>query len=388
LRAGTSPATPLWVWPVSGTVRYVDALSDATTYYLSVVAVDAEGNESAPTGEIAAATSNTTTPAAPKELSVAAGGPGVVNALTWAPADRNVEPLIGDPVSPLIRDLAGYRVYRSVGGDLPLDDTHRIADLDGVTTVDGDLVRACSHAFYTVTAVDTCGLEGAPAPKAEVVAAPGPAPRPPASLHVTPIGATNVVSWSPATADVEGRPIAPPRYRIERAGPMTWPPEDVNFQTIAIADGTLQAIDATFPPTQPGEKLYYRVRAEDECPTSSAPSPTVQAACPFPGEVRIGPPVDGAIVGGVIPTTVSVISQSGPVSGVTIKYTHTIQGTTRTYTASGNGPWTDLGWRGSPAGDYLITAQVRAANGCIAEKSIRFHGGSGSFSLTVNEPSP
>lgn len=266
LRAGTSPAAPVYVWPVGGTATYIDGLADAATYYLSVVAVDAEGNESAPTEEIAVTTANRTTPQAPMELNVSEGSPGVVNALAWPAVAINDAPLPGDPASPAIRDLAGYRVYRSTGFNVPIDDAHRIADLDASHVATIDPVRACSRFSYVVTAMNTCGVESAPSEKVEVVAAAGPKPKAPAQVHVTAIGAANLVSWSPSTTDVEGHPIAAPSYVVERAGPLDVAPADADFRKIAVVDGTLHAIDRAVPPSAPGERLYYRVKAIDDCP--------------------------------------------------------------------------------------------------------------------------
>jgi hypothetical protein len=87
--------------------------------------------------------------------------------------------------------------------------------------------------------------------------------------------------------------------------------------------------------------------------------------------------VDGTIVAGVVPTTVTVVGGTDTYTGVTITYAHQVDGVTRTFTSSTAGTtWTDSGWLANPAGGYTIIATVTNSTGCSSTATISVNAGS------------
>jgi hypothetical protein len=126
-----------------------------------------------------------------------------------------------------------------------------------------------------------------------------------------------------------------------------------------------------------GQSVFYAVKAKDECINYSALSAPSEGLCAFSGLVAINPPIANTNVAGVVPTTVSVSGGTDTYSGVTITYTHSTAGVTRTWTSNTNAStWTDTGWLASPAGMYTITAVVTNSIGCTSTMSIQVTAGS------------
>jgi hypothetical protein len=370
VRLGTAPNAPFMTRGASTTSLFVDRLDDGVTYYVSVDARDTAGNFSPRTAEVVARTVNATTPRAPEGLAI--DSEVGRSRLTWSSVASNEEQVPGDPASPVIRDLAGYRVYRSTSTTIPTDAAHRIADTTsnpGGTEVYNDLTLiACRHYTYVVTAVDTCGIESAPSTKADTTAPMSAPPRPPTFLQAFRVPGGSSVSWNRTVSDVDDHAIAIDAYRIERSDPSAagTPPERLEFAPIQdVTGGATSWTDVDLPPLHPDETLLYRVAAFDDCPTFSEPSDPVPTLCLFSGETQIQSPSDGALVAGVVPTTVLVTGGSDTYAGVTIRYTHETAGLTRTFTSSTQSTsWTDTGWLATPPGNFTIEATVTNAAGC------------------------
>jgi hypothetical protein len=119
------------------------------------------------------------------------------------------------------------------------------------------------------------------------------------------------------------------------------------------------------------------VKAKDECVNYSEASNVTEAVCAFSGTVTISPPVDGTVVAGVVPTTVTVVGGTDTYTSVTITYMHAVYGVTRTFSSSTAGTsWTDSGWLANPAGPYTITATVTNASNCSFTATISVNAGS------------
>ena len=133
-------------------VEHADAgLAAGTTYAYRVTAVDAAGNESAPSLEASATpTGDVTPPVAPTNLAATAGDGHVV--LDWS---DNADP------------VAQYRVYR---------DGVAVATVAASGYTDGGRTNGVAYA-YRVTALDAAGNESGPSD--EVLATPQPPPPPP-----------------------------------------------------------------------------------------------------------------------------------------------------------------------------------------------------------------
>jgi hypothetical protein len=378
----TTPGSPAITRYADTTSAFVQGLDDATTYYVSVASMDASAQTSALSQETAATTTDTTIPQRPEGLT--ATPLENVNRLAWLPVVANEGDPPGDPSSPTIHDLAGYRIYRSRSTDVPLDLDHRIAETVAspgatATTYDDAPSPACRHVNYSVTAVDTCGVESASSQKVGATTPAFAAPLPPANVQAYRSAGAGHLSWSAPTQDVDGHPIAIDSYRVERTAPtpISTPIAELQFATLQeTSGGVTSLIDPNLPPQGGEDTVYYRVRALDDCPNVSAPSAVAEARCEFSGDVQISPPVDGAIVAGVVPTTVFVTGGTDTYTGVTIRYLHDTEGLRRTYASSTQGTtWTDSGFLASPTGGYTIEATVTSSTGCPKTRSIHVTAG-------------
>ena len=201
---GTSPGgestTPINSTPLSPTAAsdLVTGLTDGTTYYFTVTAVNAVG-EGPPSAEVSAtptATAGPTVPGAPT-APVATAGDGSAT-VTWAPPDSDG----GSPIT-------GYNVYAgpTTGSEstTPLNPAPLSATAASYLT--STLTNGTPY-FFTITAVNAVGEGG---PSAEVTATPkhsaGPTvPTPPVSLGATAGDGSATVTWSPPATD-GGSPI-------------------------------------------------------------------------------------------------------------------------------------------------------------------------------------
>ena len=282
---------------------FVDGMSDDTSYYVSVQAVDASGNLSLPGPVEVVATANANTPAAVLDLN-AVSSPGQVD-LGWSETAENTGSTAGDPTSPAIRDLAGYRVYRSaVPGFVP-SATNRIADENDVANLPAPIfadtqVGACEPHYYKVAAVDDCGLEGLPSSEVSAVSWTAVDPRAPIGVQAFLESGSSVrVEWSDVHEDVNGEFVYVDTYEIYRtpeyaAG--TPPPATFSYLD-TVNDSTEYRHSIEIPA---GRTVSYRVHAVDRCspPNESAPSASAHAGCMFSGRVVFEQPLLGEDISG------------------------------------------------------------------------------------------
>ncbi len=117
---------------------FADPVTSASTYTYVVSAVDAAGNESAPSATASVVLENLYPPSIPSSLTAAAGDGQVI--LSWSPNSEI--------------DLDGYNVYGwTEGGDPVLLNDEPCS---GSSYPDGDLANGTTY-FYAVEAVDTGG---------------------------------------------------------------------------------------------------------------------------------------------------------------------------------------------------------------------------------------
>jgi len=332
------------------------------------------------------ATANTNTPSAPTGLGATINQVNNVR-VNWSATTTNTASVpAADPIAPGIRDLAGYRIYRgdtsavtATSANLIANETVVRAPLEpphiDVTTIN------CHNYYYRVTAVDACGTESTPTSAVSGHATTTIAPKAPTNVQAFRMSSSlTTVTWTPVTKDEAGNDLTVAGYDIYRSQvmPRTDPPSLAVFSSTPDGTSTTPSWnDNGGPALNSTNTVYYMVKAKDECVNYSQPSDPAAALCQFSGTVTINPPVNGTVVAGVVPTTVTVSGGTDTYTGVTIVYTHAVAGVTRTFTATTTGTtWTDSGWLAAPAGAYTITATVTNSTGCSSTTTITVNAGS------------
>jgi len=365
---------------VPGSPFFLDGLSDGAPYYVSILAQDADGNLSVPSDFGTATTADSNTPSAPTGFTTSTNQTYHVM-VGWAPVTTNTASVpSADPQAPRIRDLAGYRLYWYFGTTFPplrKDWLPPVANESVLSAgaqppyYDTPLV-ACLDRWYVMTAVDSCGNESAPTPVSRGrLADAGVKPRPPENVqaHFTTPGSAHI-KWKQITSDVNDQAIKIERYEVFRSQPQdgALPPASAVWgPTPLAAVYTNYYDDAAVPTLGAGQVVYYRVTGGDYCDNDSDFSAEARLDCAFDGDVDIVTPVDGSLVSGGVPTTVTVSGGTDIYSLVSITYRHATLGVQRTFipaTPQGTS-WTDVGWTASPLGTYTITATVRTSGGCV-----------------------
>lgn len=374
---GTAPQAPFLARTLGSSPGYFDGLENGTSYYVSMRAQDGSGNYSTPSPEVSATTTDTTTPSQPTTASAVPSVHGV--GISWSPVVTNVEDVPGDPASPMIRDLAGYRVYR---GNEPNVLASRMpyaneTEVTGPPWYDTGAVN-CHNYYYAITAVDKCGVESVPTPAFRAYASTSIAPEAPANVQALVLEHSRVVvSWDPVTKDVAGNDIAIGAYDVYRSKDRPYgDPSPPSFPLTPVGTATSTTyVDLTPSTPDQLDRVFYAIKAKDECVNESAASSPVQARCAFSGSVELSL-VNGAVVAGVTPVTVYVNGGTDTYTGVTITYTTAAGDLTRTFAATTTGTfWTDI-WLANPPGAYSITATITSSNGCTASKTITVNAGS------------
>src|SRR5262249_14750949 len=148
-------------------------LTTGTTYYFAVRAEDQSGNVSNYGAPVSGVVTDTAYPdhTVPSRVNsfLATGGPGGGAAekdrigLSWATVTTNEAPLACDPGGAAIRDLAGYRLYRSTTSPFTPGAGNRIASEStlGITSTgytDGAVVN-CRSYYYQLRAVDSSACQ-------------------------------------------------------------------------------------------------------------------------------------------------------------------------------------------------------------------------------------
>jgi len=368
---------------------FVDGLSDGTSYHVSVQAVDASGNLSTPAPLTLATTANTNTPAAVLALN-AVGSAGQVD-LDWSETAENTGSTSGDPASPVIRDLAGYRIYRSTfAGFLP-SGANRIADENVVANLTAPVftdaqVAHCRPHYYKVTAVDECGLEGQASNEVSAQSWTDVDPLAPLDVQAFRSGPSQVrIVWSPVQEDLEGNPVYIETYEIYSTGLQPLGFSDLSsIYELAQVSNVTEYYDSIVIPD--GQTVHYLIRAVDGCspPNESELSAGAPAGCNFSGHVEISEPPYGAVVWGETHVRVDNIGADPGADNDQVRLTFVKEDGTSWSTTIGDEHFSwEYDWQAHPngypsnfftSGTYYVTATVDQTFGgqsCIAEATIR-----------------
>ena len=225
--------------------EYTDTgVTNGTTYYYTVTAVDEAGNESADSTEGSATPADTTPPAAPTSLSATAGDGQV--SLDWA---DNAE-----------GDLAEYIVHRSTtsGGAY----TEAAISVVASEYTDSGLTNGTTY-YYVVTAVDSAANESADSSQASAAPADTTAPAAPTGLITTAGDGQVSLDWGDnAEGDLA-------EYIVHRSTTRGGPYTEAAITVVAseYTDGGLAN----------GTTYYYVVTAVDSAGNESADSSQASA---------------------------------------------------------------------------------------------------------------
>jgi len=225
---GTTAGSPSGTSLTSGSPYFLAGLTTGSTYYVTLQAIDASGNISPKSTEVNAVVANTNTPNPPTGV-VATNDQNYYVRVNWTGTTTNTANVpAADPAAPMLRDLAGYRLYRwPVSGFTPNTTTNMIASesvlRSNVIPPHYDTpVVACQNYYYRMSAVDTCGVESAFAAETQGLATnSGVVPEAPVGVTANFIGGGSAkVDWNAVTKDVSGKDIAVYKYKVYRTDPI------------------------------------------------------------------------------------------------------------------------------------------------------------------------
>ena len=371
---GVDASTPGISPPTGSAGSYLDSLLDDTDYYVRVEAVDGNGNRSLSSDVNWVRTNEATRPKYPLNPTATVDVEGSVD-LSWDPVTENLDPVLGDPASPAIRDLEHYRIYR---GTLPgqlLDDDDLLATTVE-TTFSDDATVPCQEYYYLIEAADACDARGTPPTtmmgKSDSSVQPA-APTGTQAFFETP--STGRIVWDPVTRDVDGTTIHVDTYSIFHSPIVSTnalPP--INFfyhRTVTLNPGDPTAyvdVDIVIPP---GQTNYYKVTAVDDCPNESDRSAAAAPLCAFNGSLTFVTPLDDDDPAGPVPITVEVINPGSAFTELVLDFVDESDGSTQQVTLAQPGPiWTYPAWDGGGR-PHTITATVTTDLNCSSYKTIR-----------------
>ncbi len=362
---------------------YIFGLTTGSTYYVKIEAIDAAGNVSPDSNVANATVTNTTTPKAISPLPTASTTLNGQIQLSWAAVTQNTSDVAGDPQTPTIRDLAGYRVYRSTSSGFTPAAGNRVADetllkaTNPTAWADAQVVN-CRRYYYQMTAVDQCGLESAASGEFSGRATTSVAPAAPQNTGAYVAGPNRVsVKWQAVTQDTAGTSITIQTYNIYRSGlvAIASDPNSASYSKVGtVTDGSTAWLDTAAPTVIPGTTFYYRITAADDCVNESVPSTPVAPQCAFTGTIQFTTPANGSPVSGVVPTTAQVVGGSDTYTTATFTFLSGVTGTATTQTVAsptGSPPTWTVNWIADPPGPYTITVVITNAAGCTASTSIQ-----------------
>jgi predicted phage tail protein len=277
---GTTPinASPL---PADTTTFPVTGLTNGTTYYFTVTAINA-------IGEGAASNEASATPSA------LAGPPGQPVGLSAAPGDGSAMLTWSAPVVDGGSPITGYNVYlgTTAGGEstTPLNATPLAAD---ASSFDATGLTNGTTYYFVVTAINAFGEGNA---SNEATATPGTSatvPDAPTSLTCTPGNTTVTLNWSPPASD-GGSPIT--GYNVymgttpggESTTPVNaspLPATAVSFPVQGLTNGTTYYITVT----------AINAIGEGAASSESSATPTASATAPDAPIALSATPGDGLV---------------------------------------------------------------------------------------------
>jgi len=249
---GFTPSPATLRGTAAGTA-FEDVAPPPGVHHYRVVAFDAAGNESAPSGVATVTVADVTAPTVPTGV-VAARNDASGARVTWAASSDDA-------------GVTAYAVYRGTTADFTADAAALVADGVTATSYDDPAVGPGTW-YYRVAARDAAGNTSAPSASAPLTI-PAPdttAPATPGGLAATVQGGDDVqLNWSAATDDV-----GVTGYEVYR-GPAPGFTADAASRIAETA--ALSHLDGDRPPGT----WYYRVAARDAAGNVSAPSTAVAA---------------------------------------------------------------------------------------------------------------
>ncbi len=369
-------------------IRDATNFTQGSTWYFKVQAKDSSGNvgifsASASSGALA----DTTIPSPP-----ASGWATQKGSSTHPPLDGSVQVNWGavttnasgptgctDADAPMIRDLAGYRIWRGTASGFTPSGTP-LANETTLTTgnlqfTDSNVVQ-CLPYYYRLAAADLCGNISAYSgeiPGSSNTTIP---PMAPGSVSASRTGQNTItIAWAPVVLDVNSRTIAVSGYDVAFAqGTVGMPPASGSFQPVPGSPVTsptvtlvhnLSPTDKQYLQVQ-NNAYYYRVRASDACPNYSAYSAATQASCTFNGTPSLSPP-NGTHVAGSVPFSLS-ISGGGDTYVRARIHIPSITGQADVYDQTATAyPFVFPNWNSTASvpGTYTVYFEVENSNGCI-----------------------
>jgi len=353
-----------WVSPTG----YLDGLSNDTDYTVRVAAVNMAGIEGPKSAAMTRRTQNYNMPESPRNFGAAEETVSRIT-LSWDAVTRNTV----DVPDAVLRDLDGYRLYRSTSSGLTPDpallhrDEDQLPAMSHPAGVDHKAV-SCRTYYYVVTAVDDCGLESLPSEEAseqtpshaDLVA--------PWSVHAFFEGGDVRLMWERVRDDVEGTEVWVDDYRVFRAGPVTQgsdpPAVPFDFAHVATVSGT----EHREPRAEPGYEYWYAVQAFDDCGNESELSEPARASCAFQGDVTFVSPGHGDDYWDTMNVQVKVNGAAGAYEALRVTFRNEDDGRVFNRTRSGPGPaWSltvsDSGGGALTPGWYTIIAEVDQLDG-------------------------
>jgi prepilin-type N-terminal cleavage/methylation domain-containing protein len=319
VRWGTAPGAAVEGPVYAGTNQaYIGGLADGVTYHVTVTAIDDSGSASEPSPPASQDTVNENTPDLVEGLSATEDLEGHV-LLGWDAVTENAGPPpvkpAQDPLTPELRDAAGYRIYRVATNEAE----QLVADHHPDTTYDDGQIVACRQYQYRVCAVDLCEKQGACSEPAAGESVYDTAPLPPPAIEAfwAGNGQPDRLEWSPVTLDVEDNPVTIRDYKIFRAtGPTGSNPESLSYSLIdEVSDGSTSwdSFPTVYYALGGGTQRFYYVTARDDCINESGPSEKVSPTCNFTGDVVILQPLSNqSVPNGAVWLQATVQNGAGP----------------------------------------------------------------------------
>lgn len=222
----------------SGTSQTITSLTNGTTYYFKVAAVNAEG-----TGSQTSSVSSTPT--------AAATAPGVPQSLAASRGNTQVDLSWSAPASDGGATITGYKVYQST------DDVSysEVATPSGTTQTITSLTNGTTY-YFKVAAVNSVGTG---TQTSSVSAVPATTPGVPQSLAASHGNAQVALTWS-APASNGGTAVT--GYKVYQST------DNVSFSEVATPSGTSQTVTSLTNGTQ----YYFKVAAVNAVGTGSQTS--------------------------------------------------------------------------------------------------------------------
>lgn len=281
-----------------------------------------------------------------------------------------------DPVRPVNRDLAGYRVYRGVISGFPLGSpVVTEATLAGATNWSDLSVVNCKDYYYVVKAVDSCGTESAPSTEVLGSASTTILPEAPLNVVAAQSGSFTIdVNWDPVTQNTKSppTPITVTDYNIHAAEATAGlDPDSISDGSYILAAGPVAGTfyQHLFSFVAAGNSLYFKVTALDDCPNESLKSTGAEASCEFIGTLNFSP-IDGASLAGTVPMSLSVTG-SQTYTRALIRVVDLSTNSDVYFQETWTTPFTFPDWNSTAVapGSYEIIYAVENSSGCIQQQS-------------------